>query len=323
MKPSKISTVAVALLAFACFAPAGQAQTADKMLAGFAPGGGVDILARIFAERWSEATGRPVVVENKVGGGGVMAMEALKAAVPDGNTLLLAPDSNVAIYPHTVMKPAYNALADFVGIAHTGSSSIALGISTKVPAKTLVEFVAWAKANPKDASFGSSGAGSVLQFYGQMIAQETGAPLMHVPYRGVAPAIADLAAGQIPAAVLPLGTILNQVKAGKARVLAHSGSRRSTAEPDVPTFKELGYPALEQPGWFGIFGPAGMNPATVARLNQIFVQAMRTQTIKERMARLDLEIEELTPAQFAGKIKADYDQWGKVVKASGWDPSAH
>jgi len=323
MRPSSILSFVTLLVAAACFSASARAQTPDRMLAGFAPGGGVDILARIFAEKWSEATSRPVVVENKAGAGGVIAMEALKSAPPDGNTLILAPDSNVAVYPHTVTKPAYNALTDFVGIAHTGSSSIALGISTKVPAKTLAEFVAWAKANPKQASFGSSGAGSVLQFYGQMIAQETGTPLTHVPYRGVAPAIADLAAGQIPAAVLPLGTILSQVKAGKARVLAHSGSKRSAAEPEVPTFKELGYPSLEQPSWFGIFGPAGMNPATVAKLNQIFVQAMRTSAIKERMARLDLEIEELSPAQFAAKIKADYDQWGKVVKASGWDPSGH
>ncbi len=323
MKPSSILSLVTALVAATCFSASAQAQTPARMLAGFAPGGGVDILARIFAERWSEAIGRPVVVENKAGAGGVIAMEALKAASPDGDTLILAPDSNVVVYPHTVTKPAYNALTDFVGIAHTGSSPIALGISTKVPAKTLAEFVAWAKANPKQASFGSSGAGSVLQFYGQMIAQETGAPLTHVPYRGVAPAIADLAAGQIPAAVLPLGTILSQVKAGKARVLAHSGSKRSAAEPDVPTFKELGYPSLEQPSWFGIFGPAGMNPVMVAKLNQIFVQAMRTPAVKERMARIDMEIEELAPAQFAAKIKADYDQWGRVVKASGWDPSGH
>ncbi len=323
MKPDRILSLFAALVAAVCFSAIAQAQTPERMLAGFAPGGGVDILARIFAERWSEAIGRPVIVENKTGAGGLLAMEALKSAPPDGSMLILATNSNLAVYPHTVAKPMYNALTDFVAIAHTGHYSIALAISTKLPVKTLAEFVTWAKANPKQASFGSSGAGSLLQFFGQMIAQETGAPLTHIPYRGVAPAITDLAAGQIPAAVLPLGTILSQVRAGKARVLAHSGSSRSAEAPDVPTFKELGYAALEQSSWFGIFGPAGMSPDRVAKLNQIFVQAMQTSSVKERMARLDLEIEEMTPAQFAAKIKADYGQWGKMVKASGWDPSSH
>lgn len=300
-----------------------QAQAPARMLAGFPPGGGVDILARIFAEKWSEAIARPVVVENRAGAGGLIAMEALKSAAPDGNTLLLATDSNLTVYPHTVAKPAYNALGDFIGIAHTGDYAFALGIHAGIPAKSLGEFIAWAKANPKLANFGSSGAGSALQFYGSMIAQATGMPLTHVSYRGVGPAISDLAAGQIVAAVLPMGTVLAQVKAGKARVLAHSGARRTAGAPDVPTFKELGYPTLEAPGWFGIVGPSGMPPETVSRLNQIFVQAMRTAAIKERMARIDLEIREMTPAEFAELIKSDYERWGRVVKASGWVPASN
>ena len=323
MKPIRIRMLVFALVAAACLSAPVQAQSTAKMLAGFAPGGGVDILARVFAEKWSEAIGRPVVVENKAGAGGLIAMEALKAAPPDGNTLIVATDSSMVVYPHTVAKPAYNSLADFVGIAHTGNYNFGLGISTKVPAETLAEFVAWAKANPKQSSFASSGAGSSLQFYGQMIAQQTGAPLTHVPYRGVGPSVADLAAGQIPAAVLPIGSILPQVRNGKARLLAHSGSKRSAAAPDVPTFKELGYPALEQANWYGIFGPAGMSPDMVAKLHEIFQQAMRTPVIKERMGRLDLEIEEMSPARFAAMIKADFEQRGKVVKASGWDPSKH
>lgn len=312
-----------ALLAAACFAAPAQAQQSAKILSGFQPGGAVDILARVFAEKWSEAIGRPVVVETRSGAAGIIAMEALKVAPPDGNTLVLTPDSNFVVYPHTVAKPVYNSLADFVPIALTGTTSIAFGVSSRVPAKTLAEFIVYAKANPKEASFGSSGAGSSLQFFGEMIGRTIGAPLTHVPYRGVGPTITDLVAGQLTAAVLPLGTVLTQVKAGKAMVLAHSGAKRAAAAPDIPTFKELGYPALEAVSWFGIFGPAGMKPDAVARLNEIFLNAMRNPAIRDRMEKLDLEIEELTPAQFAARIKAGYDQWEKVVKSSGWDKSQH
>ena len=323
MKFARVLLLVSNLALAACFSASLQAQAPARMLAGFPPGGGVDILARIFAERWSEATGRPVVVENRAGAGGLIAMEALKAAAPDGNTLILATDSNLTVYPHTVAKPAYDALADFVGVAHTGGYAFALGISASIPSKDLREFIAWAKANPNSASYGSSGAGSVLQFYGTMIAQATGAPLTHVSYRGVAPAITALAGGEVAAAVLPMGTILNQVKAGKARILAHSGAKRTAAAPEVPTFTELGFPALEQPGWFSIVGPAGMRPEVLTRLHGIFVQAMRTAAIKERMARLDLEIQEMTPAEFAALIKNDYERWGRVVKASGWVPAGN
>ena len=323
MKPIRIRMLVFALVAAACLSAPVQAQSTAKMLAGFPPGGDVDILARMLAEKWSEAIGRPVVVENKAGAGGLIAMEALKAARPDGNTLIVATDTSMVLYPHTVAKLAYNSLTDFVGIAHTGSYNFALAVGTKIPAETLAEFVAWARANPKESNFASSVAGSSRQFYGQMIAQQTGAPLTPVPYRGVAPSVADLAAGHIPAAVLPIGSILPQVRNGKVRLLAHAGSKRTAAAPDVPTFKELGYPALEQANWYGIFGPAGMSPDMVAKLHEIFQQAMRAPVIKERMEKLDLEIEAMSPAQFAAMIKADFEQRGKMVKASGWDPSKH
>ena len=195
------------------------------------------------------------------------------------------------------------------------------GASIRVLPSGADAFSAWPRANPNQASFGSSGAGSALQFYGLMISDTIGAPLTHVSYRGVGPAITALATGEVAATVLPMGTILNQVKAGKARLLGHSGANRTTGAPDVPTFKELGYPTLEQPGWFGIFGPAGMRPEVLSRLNQILVQAMRTPSIKERMGRLDLEIQEMTPAEFAALVRKDNERWGRIVRASGWKPT--
>ena len=296
------------------------AQAPARMISGFPPGGAVDILARVFAEEWSKAIGRPAIVENITGAGGLLAMQNLKSSPPDGNTLAVSTDSSLVVYPHTVAKPAYDTFADFTAIAHAGGTVNALAIGTHVPAKSLGEFAAWAKANPEKSSFGASGAGSALQFYGLLIAQTVGMPMTHVPYKGVGPSIADVVGGQIAATVAPIGTLQPQAKSGKVRVLGHSGSARIAGAPEVPTFKELGYAALESPIWFGIVGPGGMRPELAGRLNETFVQAMRTPAVRERMARLDLEIREMSAAEFAAQLKADYERWGKIVKASGWKP---
>ena len=304
------------LLAFATATAAAQAPA--RMISGFPPGGAVDILARIFAEEWSKAIGRAAIVENITGAGGVLAMQNLKSSPPDGNTLAVSTDSSLVVYPHTVAKPAYDSFADFTPIAHTGGTVYALAIGAHVPATNLAEFAAWAKANPDKSSFGASGAGSALQFYGNLIAQTVGMPMVHVPYKGVGPSIADVVGGQIAATLAPLGTLQPQAKAGKLRVLGHAGSARTASAADVPTFKELGYPALESPGWFGMIAPGGMRPELAARLNEIFVQAMRTPAVRERMARVDLEIREMSASQFAALMKADYERWGRIVRASGW-----
>ena len=296
------------------------AQSTARMISGFPPGGAVDILARVFAEEWSKAIGRPAIVDTIAGAGGLLAMQNLKSAAPDGNTLLVSTDSSLVVYPHTVAKPAYDSLADFTPIAQAGVTVNGLGVGAHVPAKTLAEFAAWAKANPDKSSFGASGAGSALQFYGILVAKTVGMPMVHVPYKGVGPSVADVAGGQIAATISPLGPMQPQMKAGRVRVLAHSGSARIASAPDVPTFKELGYPALESPVWFGIIGPAGMRPETVARLSEIFVQAMRTTAVRERMTRLDLDVRETTAAEFAAILRADHERWSRIVKASGWKP---
>ena len=298
------------------------AQVPARMISGFPPGGAVDILARVFAEEWSKSIGRPAIVENITGAGGLLAMQNLRNAAPDGNTLAVSTDSSLIVYPHTVAKPQYNTFSDFTPIAHAGSTVYALAIGSHVPAKDLAEFIAWAKANPDKSSFGASGAGSALQFYGILVSQTAGMPMTHIPYKGVGPSVADMVGAQIAAAVVPIGTVQPQVKSGKARVLAHSGSARIASLPEVPTFKELGYPTLESPVWFCIVGPGGMQPEVVNRLNETFVQAMRTPLVRERMTRLDLEIREMSAAQFAAVLKSDYERWGRVVRASGWKPTS-
>ena len=293
-------------------------RASGRMLVGFPPGGAVDILGRLFAEPMGEAIGRTVIVENRPGAVGQIAAEALKAAAPDGATLMVAPDASVIIRPQTLSKPPFDPLADFTPVAHTGNWATALGIHAGLPVKTLSEFVSWAKANPGRASFGSSGAGGSTHFFGVMLGQSVGVPLRQVPYKGAGPAILDVVAGHIPATIQPLGTLLAQAKAGKIAILAMSGSRRSPGAPDVPTFAELGHPGLTADGWFGIFAPAGTPPETTARLNGAFVRAMRAPALKERMRNLDLEVREMSPQEFAAVVRADYARWGPVIRASGF-----
>jgi len=308
-------------LALALLPGCALAQPPARMISAFPPGGAVDILARVFADELSKSGGRPMIVENITGAGGVLAMQTLKASPPDGSTLAAIVDSSLVVYPHTTAKPLYNALADFTPIAHAGGTVMALAIGSHVPATDLAGFVAWAKANPDKSSFGSSGAGATVQFYGGLIAQTVGIPLVHVPYKGVGPALADMVGGQIAASIAPMGPLQPHLKSGKARALAHSGAGRIPSAPDVPTFKELGYPALELPVWFAVVGPAGMKPEVAARLNEALVQAMRTPAVRERMARLDLEVRELNTTEFAALVKSDYERWGRIVKASGWKPA--
>ena len=308
----------LAVAALILCAATAQAQTTARILVGYPPGGAVDALARVFAEKLAEAIGRPVVVETRTGASGQIAATALKASAPDGNTLMVVPDSALVLYPHTVRTPAYDTLKDFVPVAHVGSYDIGLAVGASVPANDLREWVGWTKADKKNATYGSAGAGTNLHFLGLMVAQATGVQLVHVPYRGTGPATADLLGGQIPAVMLPYSQMMPHVKAGKIRILAHSGGRRASAAPDVPTFKELGYPALEVSGWFCIIAPAGIRPEVVARYNEIIIQAGRTPGVRDRMRAFFLEIREMTPAEIAAMIKAQYDRWGPIVKASGF-----
>jgi tripartite-type tricarboxylate transporter receptor subunit TctC len=294
------------------------AQTPVRILSGFPPGGVVDIVARVLAERMTEALGRPVVVETKTGASGQLAGEALKAAASDGNTLMVTPDSNISAYPHTVKKPAYEPLKDFVAIAHTGNYDLGLAVHAGVTVSDFKQFVAWTNANPKDANYGTAGAGSVLHFFGLLIAETTGAKMVHVPYRGAGPAITDVTGGQVASIIVPLGLLVPNHKAGKIRLLATSGTKRSPAVPDIPTFTELGFPNLEAPGWFGLFGPAGMRPELVERYNDIIVRAMRTPAMRERMQSIDLEIRELSVAEFGALVKASHERWGPIIRRSGF-----
>lgn len=312
-----LHSFASALLVFFLVGSA-QAQTAVRILSGYPPGGAVDALARVFAEKLAEALEKPVVVETRTGAAGQIAASALKASAPDGNTLMVVPDSALTLYPHTVKAPAYDTLNDFVPVANLGSYDIGFGVGANVPSTTLKEWAAWVKSNPKNGTYGSPGAGTNQHFLGLMLGNSTGLHLDHVAYRGVGPAVADLLGGQVPALMLPLAQMLPQIKAGKIRILAHSGGRRSAVVPEVPTFKELGFSAMEVSGWYCMIAPAGTRAEVLARYNDIVNRSMRTAFVRDRMRALDLEILEMSPADIGARLKAEHERWRPVVKASGF-----
>jgi tripartite-type tricarboxylate transporter receptor subunit TctC len=308
----------VSALILSVVATSAQAQAPMRVFSGFPPGGAVDALARLFAEPLSAALERPVVVENRPGASGQIAASALKAAPADGNTLMVAPDSALTLYPHIMKSPVYDTLADFTAVAHLGSFPIGIGIALNVPASDLAQWVKWAGSSKKNALYGHTGSGSNLHFLGVMLAQATGVPLEPVSYRGVGPALADLLGGQVPAALLPLAQMYPMAQAGKMRLLAHSGAQRTPVAPEVPTFRELGYPTLELNGWYVLIARSGLPPEHLARLNQIINQAMRTDVVRARMRALDLDIQEMTPAELAVKLRSEHERWRPIVKASGF-----
>jgi len=310
--------IRIVCLLFACVSAALAQSQPIRLITGYPPGGAVDALARIFAERIAENLGRPAIVETRAGAAGLIAAQAVKGASPDGNTLLVAPEGIFVLYPHTVSKPAFDSLADFFPIAHLGGYPLGFAVGAAVPAKDLKEYVAWAKRSPSNLTYATAGAGTTLHFFGLMVGQSTGLSLVHVPYKGDGPAIADAIGGQVPALVLPLGTLLQQANAGKLRILAHSSGRRSDVAPAIPTFRELGFP-IESSGWFGLFAPAQTPAAVTSRLNDIVIQSIRNESVRSKLRALDLDIAEMTPAELAAKLKAEHDRWGPIVKVSGFN----
>jgi tripartite-type tricarboxylate transporter receptor subunit TctC len=288
-----------------------------KILAGYAPGGNVDIVARLLAKAMSESMGRPVIVENRPGGGGQLAAELLKNAAPDGSTLMLAPDAAVVVRPATMRKPTFNPVRDFVAVAETGSQDYGFAVPADLPVKDLNDFAVWARAHPKEANYASAGVGGITHMGSILIGQAIKAPLEHVPFNGSAPAVNALIGGVVTATFQPVGTLITQAQAGKIRVLAVSGAKRSAIFPDVPTFAETGHPEINIVTWFGLFAPAKTPAPLVARYNQEVIKALQQPQIRAQMQNLGLDVTQPSSEEFGAQVHRDMDRWAAVVKNAG------
>jgi len=306
-------------LALAAFQASAQ-QGAVRMVLGYPAGATSDILSRLVADHMRQALGRPVIVENKPGAGGRIGNEAVKAAAPDGATLLMTPVATMAIFPHSFAGSLrYDPLRDFAPVAHLSNFHLGLGVAAGVPARSLAEYVALVKKDSKAGYYASAAAGSLPHFLGVMFARTAGIELTHVPYKGTAHAMQAIAGGEISAISTVAADIGTLVKGGKARLLATSGARRSAAFPDVPTFKESGYD-MEAVPWYALFAPAGTPQAVIDRLSAAAVAAVRDPALKGKLEQMGLEPTGLGPAELGAILKADYEKWGPVIRASGFKP---
>jgi tripartite-type tricarboxylate transporter receptor subunit TctC len=298
-----------------------QAVQQAKIYYGFPAGSAGDSVARRVAEKLGDTPYSKInaVVENKPGAGGRIALDTLKTSPADGSVLCLAQASALSTYPHIYTKLSYG-LADFAPISIGAVMTHGLAVGPMVPAsvKTLKDYVAWAKANPGQASYGSPGAGSTPHFLGALLGLNSGTDLRHVPYRGSLPAINDVVGGQIASSMTPVGDCLPFAKAGKLRVLASSGAQRPAYLPDVPTFTEQGFPEIVADEWFGFFAPA-KTPANVIALASTAIQAaLKDKTVAEGLLLVGLVAHGSSPEDMKKSLQAEYERWGPLVKKIGF-----
>jgi len=285
-----------------------------KIIAPVQPGGGVDLVARTIADRLTRVLGQTVIVENQSGGGGVVGSQLTARAAPDGYTLMVGYVGTHGTNP-AVRKLPYDAVKDFTAIAMVGGTPNVLVVPPSLPVKSLAEFIAYAKANPGKLSYGSSGPGTLTHLAMEQLKVEADLDMIHVPYRGIGPAITDILGGQTQALFPGLAAALPHIKGGKMRPLAVTGLTRHKLVPDVPTFEELGHKGFDGIQWYGIVGPANLPGPIVKRLNDEINKAIESPELRERLSGEALEPMPMTPEQFAQYIRDDIARWSKLAKA--------
>ena len=304
------------------FALRAQGFEAPKIINGFPAGGTADATSRRIAERLGgTAYARtPAVVENKPGAGGRIACEVVKAARNDGSTLLLTPYSMMSIYPHIYSKLSYDPARDFVPVSIAAIMTHAFTVGPMVPAsvKTLKEYLAWARANPDKASYGTPAAGSTPHFLAALLGISSKVDMKHVPYRGSAPAVADMIGGNLASTSTPTGDALANYRAGKVRMLATSGAKRDPFTPDVPTYAEQGFGELTTEEWFGFYAPSGTPGSVVANANAAINQALQEKTVVDSLALMGLVARGSTPAAMDASQRDELKRWGPLVRKVGF-----
>jgi tripartite-type tricarboxylate transporter receptor subunit TctC len=322
LRPS-LSTLFAAPLLLAALALATPASAQDypnrpiTLVVPFPPGGSTTIVARIVADKMSEALGQSIVVDNRGGAGGTIGTRAVSKAAPDGYTILLGYTGTLAIGPSLYANAGYDPRKDFVPIGRIGTAPNTLVVHPSTPANSVAELIAHAKANVGKVYYGSAGIGTVSHVCGEYFATAAGVKIAHIPYKGTGPAITDLLGGHIPMAFAPVPATHENAKAGKLRMLAVTSAVRSTLLPDVPTIAETALPGFEAVLRYGFVAPPGTPPAIVARLNTALNTALANPDVRARLAVDGAEPLPSTPAEYAADIDREETQWSKVVKESG------
>lgn len=287
-----------------------------RFIVPYAAGGGVDIVTRTLAQKLTEQVGQSFVVENRPGGNANIASEAVAKAAPDGYTLLMGSPAN-AVNGSLYKKLPYEILRDFAPVSLIGYGPLVLVVHPSVPARTVKELIALCKAQPGQLNYASGGNGTSQHLAGELLRATTGISVVHVPYKGAAPALVDLIGGQIAFMFNNTLEVLPYVKAARLRALAVAGAQRSAVLPEVPTFAQSGYPGFEATVWWGVLAPAATPRDVVAKLAAEIVKAMRAPDMKDKFAALGAETTGSTPEQYAAFLKDEVSKWAGVIKASG------
>ena len=285
-----------------------------------APGGGTDTVGRLVAAKLGEGLGQQIVVDNRGGGGGVVGTDLVAKATPDGYTLLVGSITTNAVNPVLYKKLPYDHIRDFAAISLIGTVPNVLVVHASMPARSVKEFLAYARVNPGKISYGSSGIGSATHLSMALIGSMTGISMLHVPYKGAGAAVADVLGGQLQALCSSLAGLLPHIKSGRVRALGVTTARRNPQLPDVPTLAEAGVPGYEVTIWYALFAPAKTPVAILTRLNTETVKALNSAELKERLTLQGLDVGSSSAAELTAFVKTETAKWAKVVKDSGAQP---
>lgn len=287
-----------------------------RMVVNYPPGGPTDLVGRLTAQYLTEALGQQVVVENRGGAGGTVGAAAVVKSTPDGYTLTLAANGEIAIAPNLYSRLPYDPRRDLAPISRVGASQLLLVVHPSLPARSVKELVAMARAKPGVINYASAGTGSTAHLCAELLKSLANINIVHVPYKGAGPALSELMGGQVELLITGVSSAMPHVKAGRLRGLASTGARRLAVAPDLPVIGETvqGY---EANSWYGVFAPAGTPEAVIDRLHGELAKMVRRPDLKERLVGLGIEPEGTSPAEFATQVRDEIAKWGKVVKAAG------
>jgi len=310
-----VALIVAVSAAFPAFAQDYPSKTV-RVLVPWPPGGANDITARIVAQKLTENTKQQFIVDNRGGAAGTIGSDVVAKSEPDGYTIMIHSATHVA-NPHLYRKLPYDTLNDFIGITALGRQVGVLAVHPTLPVKTLKEFIALARSRPNEIVYASSGNGSFVHLSMAMVASMAKVKMSHVPYKGGGPAGLSLVSGETQAMLATIGSVLTQLKANKIRPLAVSSSDRVKQMPDVPTIAEAGVPGYEFTAWVGAFAPARTPAAIVNKLNAEMIKALKDASVADKLSAQTLDPMPMTPAEFAKRLKSDYDKYGQVIKETG------
>lgn len=318
MKASIGALLLAALAALAVPAVAADAypERPIRLVVPYPPGASTDILGRTVAEKMSASLGQQVIVDNKGGASGNIGAEFVSRAEPDGYTFMVGTDATHAANYHLMAKPTFHPIENFTPLTLAVANPVVLIVHPSIPVKTVSELVDYVKAHPDKGSFGSSGIGSPHHLAGELLRQMSGAPLVHVSYRGGGPAMTDVLGGQIPMIFASVVTALPHIKSGKVRAIGVTQTSRYPGLPDVPAIAET-LPGFEMNSWLAFFAPAKLSPTLTAKLNQEIVKALRAPDVREKMDAGGLVVVANSPEEFAAQQKRDFEQRGRLIKSAG------